>query len=201
MLEDYALASCGQSNCWENKAFTHKTTTPGSCCSSLLFLVRNNSIAPDRVSDLSSYNCQKRQFSRCMMASGTSHGAMMMIASPSCVECNSWSIETGILQRLLYTCRDLSLESRADGTFTVVTAPTQNLCIEIQDNLCNILRRYSWLVSYSNAVLYSDCIVLSFGFGRCRLKFPLYISKPISVTDVVTRQQCPHYVWVHGCFT
>ena len=41
--------------------------------------------------------------------------------------------------------------NRADGTFAVIIAPTRELCIQIQDVLCNILRRYFWLVSLCNA--------------------------------------------------
>ena len=59
---------------------------------------------------------------------------------------------------------------------------------------------YFWLVSHSNAVLYSDCIVLSFEFGRYSLELPLYFLTPISFTNVVARQQCRRFVWVEGCF-
>ena len=37
--------------------------------------------------------------------------------------------------------------NRGDGTFAIIVAPTRELCIQINDVLSLILRRYHWLVS------------------------------------------------------
>lgn len=37
--------------------------------------------------------------------------------------------------------------SRADGTFAAILAPTRELAIQINDVLCQILRRYAYMVS------------------------------------------------------
>jgi ATP-dependent RNA helicase DDX31/DBP7 len=36
--------------------------------------------------------------------------------------------------------------SRGEGTYAIVVAPTRELCIQITDVLCLILRRYFWMV-------------------------------------------------------
>lgn len=92
--------------------------------------------------------------------------------SPCQLQCRLFKEDSSTLSRTISVCCDRKLQNnrlrhlqaqsprvnRGDGTFALVLAPTRELAIQIQDVLCNILRRYFYLVRPLCPAMYTSFV-------------------------------------------